>query len=220
MTKISINSFVGTRTRFQRLRDAKLFSGWIESYSGAFVELSTSTNFAVQIGDEFRIEGYGHKIAMSANAKLVEIGKLDLQKEGMVMAVAGTSSVIVEAKRVLLRLEMSSPARFSASIENLRVKTPSIPILFDQQGNEFQGFCLDVGQQGLGFTTTESPKVNQEIQARLQTGQGVIHCTGNVRYCLPDNDRPGMRRCGVHLNPFDRTTGPKWERFIAEISEE
>jgi len=216
MSKITIDNFVGTRTRFQRLRDAKIFSGWIESYFGSRLELSTNTNHAVQIGDEFRIEGYGHKVSMVVSARLVEIAQLDLLAEGMVTAVAGTNSRIVEAKRVLLRLEVTSPVRFSGSTENVRIKTKSIPVLLEQ-GKEFQGFCLDVGAQGFSFTTTEPVAVNEEIRAQLQTNQGVIRCSGNVRYCRLDRDREGMNRCGVHLNPFDRTTGPKWEAFIDSL---
>lgn len=217
MSKISIDNFVGTRTRFQRLRDAKIFTGWIESYDGMTVGLSTNTNYAVQIGDEFRIEGYGHKVSMIVNTKLLEIGKLDLINEGKVTAVAGTNSRIVEAKRVFLRMGVSGSVRFASSNENVRIKTPQLPVLVQQGVVELQGFCLDVSQHGMSFTTSGQLNANEEIKGQLQTNLGILNCTGNVRYCLPDKDRDGMFRCGIDLDPFDRTTSPKWEAFMESL---
>jgi hypothetical protein len=217
MSKISIENFVGTRTRFQRIRDAKIFSGWIESYAFTHIALSTNTNHAVQIGDEFRIEGYGHKVSMVVNAKLMDIGKLDLINEGKITAVVGTNARIIEAKRVLLNMELSGPVRFAASTENVRIKTPLIPLLAKQGENELQGFSLDVSQQGIALTTSGILQANEQLEGQLQTNQGVIRFTGNVRYCLTDKDRDGMNRCGIHIDPFDRTTSPKWEAFINNL---
>ena len=64
MSRINTRDFVGTRARFQRLRDARLFNGWIENFFGSKVEVTTSTEFPVEIGDEFRFEGFGHHLSL------------------------------------------------------------------------------------------------------------------------------------------------------------
>ncbi|MFM9873027.1 MAG: PilZ domain-containing protein [Fimbriimonadaceae bacterium] len=217
MSKITIDNFVGTRTRFQRLRDAKIFSGWIEAYNGSMLDLSTNSNHTMNIGEEFRVEGYGHKISMVVNAKLSEIGKLDLVKEGKLPSVEGTNARTIEAKRDLFRMEVLGSVRFASSSENVRIKTPAIPLLVKQGSNELQGFSLDVSQQGIAFTTSGTLVVNEQVDAQIQTSRGVIVCSGTVRYCLPDKDRVGMCRCALHLDPFDRISAPKWEAFMASL---
>ncbi len=210
MSKITIHNFVGTRTRFQRLRDAKLFSGWIEAYSGSTVDLSTNTKYDLQIGDQFRVEGYGHRVTMVASGKLVEIVKL-------AQVLDGKELKIIESKRALLRIEVSGSPRYASSVESVRLKAPSVPVLFEQHGREFHGFCIDAGLNGFSFTTSSVVEVNEEIVAQVQTNHGVIVCSGNVRYCRLDRDREGMNRCGIYLHPFDRIRGTRWEAFLNSL---
>ncbi len=214
MATISAASFVGTRTRFQRLRDAKIFSGWIESCDGDLITLSTNTQAAIQIGDVFRIEGYGHKVSMIVHAQILRVGQLDLKTDGIVAGISGTKSSVIEAKRVTFQMRLSGPARFSASNENVRIKTPLLPVMVKSSQGEIQGFSLDVSMQGLGFTTAAVLIADEDIEAAIQTKYGMLSFRGNVRYCTSDRDRDGMYRCGIHLDPLDRTVSPKWEMLV------
>ncbi|MBA4294170.1 hypothetical protein C0431_14505 [bacterium] len=214
MATISAASFVGTRTRFQRLRDAKIFSGWIENCDGDLITLSTNTQAAVQIGDVFRIEGYGHKVSMIVNAEMVRVGQLDLTADGIVAGIQGTKSSVIEAKRVTFLLRMSGPARFAASMENVRIKTPPLPVMVKSSQGEIQGYSLDVSMQGLGFTTAAVLSADEDVEAAIQTKYGMLSFRGNVRYCTSDRDRDGMHRCGIHLDPLERTISPKWEMLV------
>ncbi|ARU39894.1 hypothetical protein CCB80_01580 [Armatimonadetes bacterium Uphvl-Ar1] len=214
MATISAASFVGTRTRFQRLRDAKIFSGWIESCDGDLITLSTNTQAAIQIGDVFRIEGYGHKVSMIVNAQILRVGQLDLMSDGIVAGISGTKSSVIEAKRVTFQMRMSGPSRFSSSNENVRIKTPLLPVMVKSSQGEIQGFSLDVSMQGIGFTTAAVLVADEDIEAAIQTKYGMLSFRGNVRYCTSDRDRDGMYRCGIHLDPLDRTVSPKWEMLV------
>lgn len=217
MSKITIENFVGTRTRFQRLRDAKLFSGWIESYVGNVIVLSTNTNYAVNIGDQFRIEGYGHKVSMVVNARLNEIGRLDINKESLVTEVQGTNARILEAKRIHLQMSVVGPVRFAATEESLRIKAPMLPILVEQGEVQVQGYCVDAGLQGFGFVTDCQLVSDTEVKAQIQTKHGMVVCKGNLRYCIKDRDRDDMYRCGVHISPLERTMAPRWDAFLNDI---
>lgn len=216
MATISANNFVGTRTRFQRLRDAKIFSGWIEGVDGDLITLSTNTQAAVQIGDVFRIEGYGHKVSMIVNAEILRVGQLNLGKDGLVAGIQGTQSNIVEAKRVSFQMRLSGPVRFASSNENVRIKTPFLPVMIWGGSGESQCHSLDVSMQGLGMTAAVRFVPDEEIRGQVQTKYGVLEFSGNVRYCTSDKDRDGMKRIGIHLNPLDRTIAPKWEQFVEQ----
>lgn len=214
MSKISVENFVGTRTRFQRLRDAKLFTGWIESADGALIEVSTLTNFAVTPGDEFRLEGYGHKVSMIVTAKLIEICKIDLESEARVCGIEGSNAKIVEAKRIRLRMEACAPTRFSSTEESLRIKVPLYPVRIEQGGQSNEGYCVDIGPRGFGLVSFSALSPTVAATAEIVTPKGVVSCSGEVRYCVADKDREGMYRSGVMIQSMERRMAPRWEALL------
>lgn len=217
MSRISPHDFVGTRARFQRLRDAKLFTGWIEDFKDNIVTISTNTNHAVQIGDEFRFEGFGPQVAVVFNAKLESIGELDLATQGLITTVEGTNARIVEAKRVKLELFVSSPVRFSASTENLRMQADNTSTVLSFPGGQVAGFTIDIAKQGIGFICQKPLKAQQLVHVRIETKIGPIDAEGCVRYCVPDKDRVGMLRVGVMFTDMDRVNKPRWDRFLSAV---
>jgi hypothetical protein len=218
MSRISAQDFVGTRARFQRLRDYKLFTGWIEDFFGNKVTVSTNTQQSVEIGDEFRFEGFGHHISVVFTAKLDAIGKLDLVNQGIVTAVEGTNARIVEAKRVKFDLTVSGPVRFSASEEKVRVSTPDIFAAVKFGPYEHQGFLVDVGLEGVGMVLHSKVPVKENVDLKMETRLGSIEAKANVRYCSPDRDRAGMWRIGLLFIEMDRVNKPRWDRFMTEMS--
>jgi len=219
MAKISAQDFVGTRARFQRIGDAKLFAGWIEDFFGHKVVISTNTNHAVQIGDEFRFEGFGNHIAVVFHAKLEAVAKLDLTNAGVVTAVEGTNARIVEAKRVKLELQVSSPVRFSASNENLRMLAPDVFTVLNEGANQVEGFMIDIAKQGIGFVSKKKVKPKEYVEVRMETRIGTIEAKGNIRYCIPDKDRDGFYRVGIMFTDLDRVNRPRWDRFLSQNHE-
>lgn len=214
MRKISIENFVGTRARFQRLSDAKLFTGWIESAEGNDLEVSTLTNSAVTPGDEFRIEGYGHKVSMTVTARLKEIGKLDLATEARICGIEGTTAKIVEAKRIRLKMVACAPTRFAATEESLRIKVPLFPVKTIQGGTTTEGYCVDIGPQGFGMVSTGRLCPGEPVTADIVTPNGVVSCAGEVRYSLEDRDREGMYRSGIEILSMERRMAPRWEMLL------
>ncbi len=219
MSKISAQDFVGTRARFQRLGDAKLFTGWIEDFFGNKVVISTSTSHAVQIGDEFRFEGFGNRIAVVFSARLESVVQLDLGKDSIVTEVEGTAARIIEAKRVRLELQVSSPVRYSASHENVRMLAPEVFTVLNEGENQVEGFMIDIAKQGIGFVSKKKVKPKEYVEVRMETRIGPIVAKGNIRYCTPDKDRNGYYRTGIMFTDMDRMNRPRWARFISQMDE-
>lgn len=218
MGRISAKDFVGTRARFQRLRDAKLFAGWIEDFYGNLVTISTNTNFAVEIGDEFRFEGFGNKVSIVFNAKLQAVGQLDSMAEAKVTSVDGTNVKIVEAKRSKLELSVSSPVRLAASQESLRMQTNEVFVQISESERDYTGFVIDVGQQGIGLVSQFKLNARASVRVVMDTRLGPIEALGQVRYCLPDKDRDGMNRIGIMFTDMDRVHRPRWDRYLSEAA--
>lgn len=216
MARISAKDFVGTRCRFQRLRDAKIFNGWITGYFGQMVEVTTSTDSAVQIGDEFRFEGYGNQISAVFHATLDEVGTLDVDSAAKVMAIEGSTTQIIEARQVVFRMVVSGVVRFSTSKEPMRMRVPNLYAELEREGVLWKGFCVDVSEKGAGmiFRTPVEPETDAIL--RLHTIFGIVECDAQTRYCRLDTEYEGQYRVGLRLGVMGRLDRPRWERFLKE----
>lgn len=217
MSRINTRDFVGTRARFQRLRDARLFNGWIENFFGNKVEVTTSTEFPVEIGDEFRFEGFGHHISVVFNAKLEAVHQVDLGDLSALQAIEGSNARILEARTSTLSLVVTNQARYAASSETVRVKVQDLYTKVNWQMFAEDGFVTDVSPMGVGLLLREKISVGEPVDVQIQTNLGLVKATGSVRHCRPERDRPGYNRLGVMFTDLGRLERPKWERFLKEI---
>lgn len=215
MSRISPKDFVGTRCRFQRLRDAKIFNGWINNYFGNEVVLATSTDSAVQIGDEFRVEGYGNQISVVFNAILKEVSTLDLTTSAKVSEIGGNATFI-EAKQVAFVLDVVGVVRFSASQEPVRLKVSDLEVELTISGKKISGFAVDISNMGAGVVVTQEVPKGSVFELQLHSPFGVVTAVGGVRYCRPDPDRPQHFRIGLLFTDLGRIERPRWERLHKE----
>lgn len=219
MARINARDFVGTRCRLQRLRDAKVFNGWIESFFGTSLDVSTSTEASVQIGDEFRIEGFGHHIAVVMTARVEDVGVLDmLNSSQLVEVVEGTNARIIEVRKSSLKFVVSGPLRFSASPESVRLLSPDLPVAIGAGPREVSGIAVDVSPNGMGCVSTEQIEPGSQVAVTVTTPGGSVRAQALVRYCRKDADRQGHFRFGLMFTDMGRVERPRWEKFISEIS--
>ena len=218
MARVGARDFVGARVRFQRIRDAKIFNGWIENFFGNTIEVTTSTEAPVEIGDEFRMEGFGHHISVVFNAKLESVATFDVLSAGAVRAIEGSNARIIEAKQVSFALTVSSPVRFCASSESVRMKVGEIFTRVKAGGENVDGFVLDVGPNGLGTVLRSQLKKGDCVEVTIATNLGDIKAMANVRYSHPDKERKGLWRTGLMFTDMGRIERPRWERFLKEVN--
>jgi len=219
MSRISARSFIGTRTRFQRLRDAKFFNGWIEDFAGNKLRISTPNQHAVERGDEFRFEGFGHRISVVFNARLDEIGQQDMYSPGMTLSQSEGSDIqLLEACRTIFDFCVTSPIRFAASTESVRMQMPEIYTTLTHEGTVIETFTIDVGPQGIGVIMREPLPHHAMVDVTVETRFGAVTAKGSIRYCRKDRDRAGMMRCGIMFTDLGRMEKPRWERFLRDLS--
>lgn len=217
MARVTAQDFVGTRARFQRLSDAKIFNGWIERIFGNKIELSTRTDSTVAAGDQFRVEAFGHFISMVFTAELEETEVYDVISQNYAALEEGGTAT-VQTTRLTFQMGVKSSVRFSASSEPVRVQVPELPICLNQGETNIDGIVVDVAPNGMGVVSPERFEVDQQLEICMETSHGEIKGTCNVRYCKPDIDRDGFYRTGLMFVDLGRIERPRWERFLKQIN--
>ena len=215
MARTNARDFVGTRCRFQRLRDAKVFNGWIEDFHGSAIELSTATDTPVRTGEEFRVEGFGHHLSMVFNALLETVDSSNpCGPAGVFAEVDGTSVRLIETHRSTLKLTVCGSIRLSASPESVRILVEGLPVTVAFGTREVEGLAVDVGPNGIGVVATEAVEPGSAVAVDVTTPSGRVRAQALIRYCRKDKEREGCYRFGIMFTDMGRIERPRWEKFL------
>ncbi len=202
MSLVTSSDFVGTRARFQRLRDSKIFNGWIVTFFGNRLEVSTGADATLKPGDEFRFEGFGDHISVVFNTKLETI-------------TPGTDQTL--GKSVLL-LSVASPMRYADSPESVRYRIQELKAQVEHGGKTVKGSAIDASPTGVGLSCDTEIPLKCEVKVTVVTPLGAITAKAECRHCDADPDRPGKFRAGFSFLELGRVDKPKWDRFVRELT--
>lgn len=213
MSRISPRDFVGTRTRFQRLKDARIFNGWIEQFYEKSVEISISGTTPLMVGEEFRFEGFGNHISVVFNGQIDTMEMLDVAP-----IVDGSNAVVAKAQKLMFMASITSPIRFAASPETIRIQVPNITGAVTQDDTTTEVCVIDVGPNGVGISSPLAYEPGANVAVVLHMSMGEVAALANVRYCREDPERPGWFRCGLMFLDMGRVEKPRWERYIKGLN--
>lgn len=204
---MKLAEFVGTRARFQRLKDSKIFNGWIEQMSGNRVLLGLTGSAVPTAGDEYRVEGYGHMVSVVFLAKLEAILGDDRPPDETAQA----------ERDLRLDFVVLSAARMVESSETVRYKLKAVAVQFHHDGRVCTAKALDASFTGIGVSCDEPVEPGVTVSMTIATSLGAIGATAVCRHCQEDPDRPGTYRAGFMFQEFGRVDKPKWDRFITNL---
>ncbi|HEY3780878.1 MAG TPA: PilZ domain-containing protein [Fimbriimonadaceae bacterium] len=180
--------FFNTRARIQRIRDAKLFSGWVRSFSGTTVVVTLNRDENVRPGESFvfQVQGPG--------------------------SVAMFTAVLELAFGTELTLKLVSEVRFTKSEGSMRLLVEGMTgqLIYDEY--ELEVTILDLSENGAGVVTDESLEKGTGIQLIIDSPQGRVDCAGEVIYCRPLDDN--QYRIGMSIKPQNRVDTARWQRLL------
>lgn len=209
--------FSGTRARFQRLRDAMLFNGWVEQFDGRHLTLTTSTDRAFHIDEvaQFEIAGFNAKAVFQAGLTNVDLASFNDDCD--ISTAAGAS--VVHVRSCTLRFDVTGQLRISPSSESARIRVNGVCVKFLlPEGRIVTGELSDTSSTGMGVTTDGEMGKGEAVKFAIDTHLGSIGGQGFVVYCRPDPEHDGVFRVGIRLEEMGRLDGPRWHRFLSEMA--
>ena len=187
--QILLSAFANTRTRMQRVRDAKFYHGWMKDLSNVTARATLKGNPSLDLGDKFLVEVNGkEKIAIFQAQVTGQSG------EEVVLTVLG-------------------PVHYKTATESARVSVEHVSGVVEYDGMGVQVDAVDVSAHGVGIVSSQSMRKNEHVGVRFTTPYGDVCCYGEVRYCKPDTENFGKFRIGIALDEFDRLASARWKRL-------
>ena len=182
--------FINTRARLQRLSDAKFFAGWVKEFNTGSIILGLSTAAELNPGDEFMFEVHGQ------NAVAIFPAHLSI--------VSGDEYLFAIPK----------PLRIVGPTEEARVYVQDVSGILKGETMEVDVIVIDVSKKGAGVLAPLPLSAGERVTLTLETAQGPVNCTGEVRYCRPDAKMWGQYRAGVLLDDMGRIERARWARLV------
>lgn len=187
--QVLFSAFSNTRTRMQRVRDAKFFHGWMKDLTNVTARASLKGNPSVELGDTFLVEVNGkEKTAVF---------------QGQVSGVSGEDIV----------LTVLGEMNYKGATESARVVVEGVSGVMSFDGLTVDIDVIDVSAHGMGVVAAQTMRKGERIQISIMTPGGQINCSGEVRYSKPDTDSFGKFRIGIALDEFDRLASARWKRL-------
>jgi len=217
MGRISNREFVGTRVRLQRFDDARIFHGWIESFSETAIDASTTTGVPVAIGDQFFVEAFGHGVTGTFTVEVESIRPFDMMYGGRVHTICDGNVRLIDAARATVRFEITSTVRFSHQLENVRVRVEDLPATLKSNDDQFAVRVLDIGPSGLAAIFDRVVEPRTPLELVMFTPFGDISGNCESKYCRSLSPHADSYRVGLKFTDIDRINEQRWQRFMREF---
>jgi hypothetical protein len=183
-------SFSNTRTRFQRLRDAKLFAGWVRNFARNTLIVTINKQVAMEPGEEFSFQVFGHgSSAVFRAALVVQCGDE-------------------------LTFAITDAVRLVKTHEEIRLLVEGVTGVLRYDGCETEVHMVDISPGGAGLLIPHMIQKDTKVDLTIDSPQGQILCEGIVRYCRAEDRVPGQYRVGMTLKPHNRVDVARWQRLL------
>lgn len=215
MARITLSrEFLGTRVWMHRLRDARIFHGWVRHIDDMHIDVSIQANSVIEIGDRFRFELHGRKTSAVFEADLSSMEPSDVFSNGLQYLIEGSNAKFVEADWVNLRFQVSGQFRYSTVHEPFRTKLVDTNVAFRMGSRIVEALSIDAAKEGLAALTVENMQTGSTVFFEATTVHGRVTGLAIVRSCRKVNAY--HFRVGVQIIEMSRLDRPRWNRVVYE----
>jgi hypothetical protein len=178
------------RTRLQRLKDAKFFTGWVTDFDEQEVKVRLGTDEACEPGDYYLLEIFGPLSDAVLQARV----RMAFDNQAY-FTIHGTIN-------------------YRPATENARLRITGITATLTYPDFEVEGRVLDISHNGVGMVVRKALVQKSKAKIRLQTPRGEINAEGEIRYCRAESNGSGNFRVGIRLGDLARLEKARWQRLF------
>lgn len=210
MGELSSGEMIGTRVRFQRFSDSKIFNGWFQGFSSESFLIHAQVTAPLVIGDRF----FFQVAAMDSDVRFIgdflTVGPADkAQNLGDRLP-----SEIEEDEREL-QFKLTGQIQYRPLTEEPRRRVGDrIVTVSDESRVESPALLSDVSPSGAGILGNRQFQKGQIIWLHLETMQRQTSFKAEVRYSVPSKSVPDMYKSGLKFHDFGRLEEALWKSML------
>lgn len=216
MDRSTQKEFLNMRCSFQRLKDLKIFRGWLQELTYPEICVRCASDSVILPGDQFQFSVNGLERDMIFRAEFKEIVGTDWLANSSIRVVEGSTVSVVDVNEVTLCFRMKMGVGFTTPKEPARRAIEGVlgQIYYLEEWHEVR--VLDASVQGLGFLSSVPLPSNEEYAICINYQLRNINLKTTVRHCRPAKGLPGMWRVGGTVGEMERLDRISWSAMIGE----
>jgi hypothetical protein len=201
-------NYSGSRVSFQRLSDARILRGWVDSFEGPTLVVRTSADFELAVGDgfSFRVNGLNSDAVF-----LAELSALDDNFAALRGLIDSGDLAGLGLDEQVLSFSITSGIALLPPAQDARFNTATGSVLL---GEGIDCVIQDISLSGIGVICHEHIEPGLVLPARIICECGTIDCEVEVRYCRKLADGQNTFRMGLLLQPMDRVSAGRWQTMF------
>jgi|GEM_PF-5743951 len=200
MSQSLVEEIQGARSRFQRIGDAKLYHGWIETSVKDVLFVSAPANLSICTGEQFLFQAHTTTATIRFVASLIT----GTTPENVHPAI----NEEIYPFRIISRMECLPP------MEEIRHRIDHRPISITRGDENFMGVLVDVSATGAAIHATEKFNVNDLITLHIEEKQRDIVVEAEVKYSFASKDGTTIYRTGLKLINCSRLVSAQWRGLL------
>lgn len=200
---------VGARASFQRLRDAKIMHGWIDSIDTGQVTVKATVSAILHPGDRFAFRTACLSGDIAFEATLLNCGGEDnatliaLASKGRTMLDLDEQTLVFEVAGRVINLPLSGDPRYLCTDGSVAIGEDAT-----------EASLRDVSPGGLGIVCPTSFARGTMLKICVYTAAGQVDAQAEVRYCRKVGEMPEAYRIGLKLGNLDRVNRARWNTLF------
>lgn len=207
-----IQSFVNTRARFQRLEDAKLFSGWITGLTAKSAVVTVTQPSDLRPGQHFLFHVFGPELTAVFEARFeVQSGNL------LAFGLQSPIKTRAGSEDMRLRIHGTRARLYSAPLPQDEFEEMSL----GKSGESDPGIELgaaqvvDVSSRGVGIVGPIKFVKGDRLRVVLETPWGDTECLAEVKYSKSEGKN---YRVGLAITEIDRLNHGRFSRLLQSVA--
>lgn len=191
----------GLRTMFKRNADGMRLFGWTTEFDSETIQVRTSTEEVMRVGDSFDFIVFGDRNCGLFRAVFDKVMNYDpMQSKSTTLDVGS----LIEIYETLLRFRFVSLISFQESIADARKLAAGIDGHISVEKEKVPVQALDISLGGAGLLSYVELPTDQEVELVLKLANTKTEIPAKVRYCRPHRTIEGMFRVGVKFDQVSR----------------
>jgi hypothetical protein len=200
---------VGARASFQRLRDAKILHGWIDSIDGSRVIVKTNVSALLTPGERFAFRTACLSGDIAFEATLWHSGSEDT---ATLVALAAKGRTVLDLEEHTLTFEVDGRVVGLPLSGDPRYLCLDGTVTFGNEGVEAS--LRDISPGGLGILSPVAVPRSQVLRISAYTSAGQVNAEAEVRYCRKVGEMPEAYRIGMKFSTLDRVNRARWNTLF------
>jgi len=212
MAKVTLQYFVGSRTRAVQIGNDSQISGWVESFYGTTLEVGTSVAIMSQKGDRFRFELNCKRVSAVFDATLTDLHPSSFKVGRTSTFSSGANALEVESKFWTMQFAVEGKFQLMNSSQEVRRRKEGVTATLIHEGAHQKGEVLDASIFGFACHLPCELPQGALVKFDIRTQIGPVEGQGTVQFCRKFGE--ARYRTGVRIWDLGRLDLHRWARFV------